>query len=231
MENAIIMAAGLGIRMFPLTRNMPKPLIKVHGKPMIETVIEALLRRRINKIVVVVGYLGEQFKYLKVKYPCVQILKNPYYNKVNNISSVFVARNILKEEDCFICEADLLISDPTIFDVELNNSCYFGKMVLKHSDDWVFDIDDAGYICRVGKVGDNCYNMVCVSYFTKSDATILAEAIEHAYKQPGYETQFWDDVVNNNLNRLKLSVHPIMPNQIIEIDTIDELKVVNGSYL
>ena len=50
MENAIIMASGLGTRMRPLTLKRPKPLIEVNNKPMVETVIDSLLTRNINKI-------------------------------------------------------------------------------------------------------------------------------------------------------------------------------------
>ena len=88
IENAIIMAAGLGTRMRPLTYKTPKPLIKVAGKPMIESVIEGLQQNDIRDISIIVGYLAEQFNYLVEKYPGVKLINNPYYNQYNNISSL-----------------------------------------------------------------------------------------------------------------------------------------------
>ncbi len=68
MEIAILMASGMGTRMRPLTETIPKPLVKVAGKPMVETILDGLTKRGIDKIVVVTGYLGEQFSYLADKY-------------------------------------------------------------------------------------------------------------------------------------------------------------------
>ena len=222
MANAILMAAGLGTRMLPLTKDKPKPLIDVNSTPMIETVISALLNYDIENIYIVTGYLKEQFNYLTQKYQNVELIENKDYRTINNISSIYYAAEVLDKSDCFICEADLYISDRNIFK-PCRNSCYYGKMVKGHSDDWVFDLDNDGYISRVGKVGDDCYNMVGLSYFNKEDAKILSEQIRKRYNTAGFETLFWDDVVNENLDKLKLKITPVNQNQIIEIDTVEEL--------
>lgn len=226
MANAILMASGLGSRMRPLTNDKPKPLIDVCGTPMIETVIAGLKYIGVESIYIVVGYLGEQFGYLTEKYDNIYIIRNDVYETINNISSVYYAREVLRQGDCYVCEADLYIKDSEVFGKTPDRSCYFGKMVNGYSDDWVFEQDEKGYISRVGKGGADCYNMVGIAYLTEKDGKILAVAIEEAYGKDNYEDMFWDDVVNNNLDKLKLVVTPVEEGSIIEIDTVDELMKV-----
>lgn len=230
MEKAILMAAGMGTRMRPLTNDTPKPLVKVNGTPMIQTVIEGLKKRGVTDITIVTGYLAEKFDEFQKEYPDIKLINNPDYNEINNISSLYYAREELKTgADCFICEADLYVSDADMFTANISESCYFGKFVKGHSEDWVFDQDENGRITRVGKVGDDVYNMCGVAYFKANEARAIAEAIENQYGKAGYENMFWDDVVNNNLDSIKLTVHPVEDSQIVEIDTVEELEMVEKS--
>ena len=93
VKRAIFLAAGFGSRLVPITLNTPKPLVRVHGKRIIETLLDAVVKAEIPEIILVRGYLGEQFEQLLHIYPQIKFVDNELYNESNNISSAYCVRD------------------------------------------------------------------------------------------------------------------------------------------
>ena len=234
MTRAVLLAAGMGTRMLSLVKETPKPLIPVCGIPMMKTLVDGLAHAGAGKIYIASGYLIDQMERFVSEYNSstdkthIEIIHNPYYEHVNNISSAYVSREIIRQGDCFVCEADLYVRDFKIFDELPNYSCYYGKFKPGYVDDWGFVIDgndvNTSFIKRVCKGVTDCYNMTGIAYLKAHEASQLADALERTWDTPGYENLFWDDVVDRNLDNIKLKVHPIEPDSIEELDTEEELR-------
>lgn len=222
-EIAILLAAGLGNRMLPLTKNIPKPLVKVQGVPLIETIIEGLEKRPVGRIYIVTGHLEEQFQYLTGKYPNIELVENKEYLKKNNISSLHAVGDVLGSANCFICEADLYVSDTDIFQKEYGSSGYFGKMVKGYSDDWAF-IMEGRRIVRIKKGASDTYNLAGISYWYKRDAKLIKDRIDEAYMQEGHENLFWDEIVDQLLEDMEVQVYKVSEKSVVEVDTKEELR-------
>ena len=229
VENAIIMAAGLGTRMRPLTNKIPKPLVKVNGQRMIETIITGLHQEGINDITIVTGYLADKFDYLVTKYPGVKLINNPYYQKYNNLSSLYVARNELK--NTIILDGDQLINNLDVLDPAFDKSGYAGSWVNEWTDEWIMHPDDNGRVVSCDRDGgQKGYRLYSVSKWTAEDSEKLRKLVEKEFQAKNYDI-YWDDVsMFKYPDKFDLFVHQVDPGDIVEIDSLDELKAIDSSY-
>ena len=227
VKRALFMAAGFGSRMVPVTLNTPKPLILVHGKRIIETLLDAVVAAGIEEIYIVRGYLGEQFDVLLKKYPNIQFLENPLYNEANNISSAYIAKDLL--ENAYVLESDLVLYNPKLIRKYEYATNYLG-MKVDMTDDWCF-YTKKDYISKLAVGGENCYHMFGISYWTQEDGQKMAYDIEKVYRMPGGKEKYWDEVaLRECIQNYQIKVRCVTKGDIIEIDTYNELKAVDPIY-
>ncbi len=227
VKRAVVIAAGFGSRMVPITLNTPKPLVRVHGKKIIETLLDAVVEAGIPEIVLVRGYLGEQFDVLKTRYPNIRFLENPMFNESNNISSVLMAKDYLS--GAYVMEADLLLANPRVVRKYEYCSNYLGEY-REMTDDWCFDVKK-GIIRKLNVGGTNCYHMFGISFWSKEDGKRLAECVEKTWKMPGGKERYWDEVPLRTFQKeFEVAVRPCEAGDLVEIDTFKELKQIDPVY-
>lgn len=227
VKSALIMAAGFGSRMVPATLDRPKPLVKVNGRRIIDTLLDALVSKGIRDITVIRGYKKEKFDELLVKYPFLKFVDNDAYDKTNNISSM---NRVIEQIDCcYICEADFYITNPDVITKYHYTSDYLGAAVLE-TDDWCYDLVN-GHITNYRKGGRYCWNAYGISFWNEADSRQLRKDLAETYRQPEGKDIFWEFVpLVKNREQYKVEVHPCQKKDIMEIDNFYELVQLDPSY-
>lgn len=227
VQRAVIFAAGFGSRLLPVTLSTPKPLIRIKGVRIIDTLLDAIIAADIKEIYLVRGYLAEQFDQLIYKYPDIHFIENPLYNEGNNISSAMYAKEYM--HNAYVCDADLWIRNPNIISKYQHSTNYIGVPVAL-TDDWCM-ITKKGYISKMCIGGKNCHLMFGLSYWSEEDGIRLKHHIEAVYHSPGGKERYWDQVAIENYSKeYKIGVRSYTFDDIMEIDTFKELCAIDPAY-
>ena len=123
---AIFIAAGEGLRLENITKDLPKPLVDVNGKSIIERQISLLRKNNVNDIVVITGYKKEKFTFKNIEY-----VHNPNFREQEQTGSLMVARSEIVG-DILIMFGDILFEE-TILQQMLNSKC---DIVIAIDKDW-----------------------------------------------------------------------------------------------
>lgn len=228
-RRAIIMAAGIGKRLQPITFLTPKPLIKVKGVRMIDTVINALRKNGITEIYIVTGFLKEQFEELLDSYPDIKLIENPYYDSCNNISSLYVAREYLG--DCIILDGDQIIYRPEILDPWFSRSGYCAAWCDQDTEEWLMEVKDGIVRSCSRSGGSHGWQLYSISFWTKEDGKRLRRQLEIEFEEKRNRQVYWDDVpMFCYFKDYELGIREIDKGALTEIDGLEELAEIDSSY-
>ena len=227
-ERAIILAAGMGERMRPVTEQTPKPLVPVRGRRMIDTIITALRENGITEIYVVVGYRREQFAALPKQYPGLTLIENPDYAETNNISSLYYASAYL--ENTIILDGDQIIRNPEILRPEFDRSCYCCYWTEKETSEWLLTLENDVVIACSRTGGRRGWELHSVSFWSEEDGARLRKHLKQEYESGNREI-YWDDVALTCYpGEYQLGVRPMNDGSLVEIDSYEELCALDPSY-
>lgn len=228
VKRAVIMAAGIGKRMQPVTFDTPKPLIKVNGTRMIDSVVSALRNNGINEIYVVVGYLKEQF-YKWAEESGVTLIENPFYDTCNNISSLYAAREHLEES--IILDGDQIIYNGKILEPHFTLSGYNAVWSEGHTDEWLMEVED-GVVTSCSRTGgEHGWQLYSVSRWSAEDGRTLKELLELEFETKKNHDVYWDDIpMFLHPDRFRLGIRIMNREDILEIDSFEELAEIDPHY-
>ena len=227
VDNAVIMAAGTASRFAPLSYERPKALITVKGEVLIERQIKQLRQAGISEIIIVVGYMKEQFMYLKEKFGVIIVENNDYLTRNNN-GSIYAVNDYLR--NTYICSSDNYFSENP-FEIEVDDSYYAAVYADGPTKEWCMTEDNEGFINKVVIGGENAWYMLGHTFWNENFSKKFLEILENIYDLPETRDLLWESIYMENLDCLKMKMRKYSDDFIFEFDTLDELREFDEEYI
>lgn len=241
---AIILAAGMGRRLGDLTAENTKCMIEVNGVRLIDRLLLQLKKLHLDRIVIVTGYKGER---LRIHIDSIHsdeniiYVDNPVYDKTNNIYSLWLARDFMKEDDTLLLESDLIFSDTILKDAV--ESPYPNVALVAKYQSWM-----DGTMVRIDEY-DNIVNFIPKKAFKYEDAEYYYKTVNvyrlskefcrdhylpflEAYIKVLGENEYYEQVLRvlTLMDTTSIKALPIGNAKWYEIDDIQDLRIAETIF-
>ncbi|HHU17859.1 MAG TPA: phosphotransferase [Clostridiales bacterium] len=216
-NNAIILAAGYGLRMMPINEEVPKGLLSINNEVLIERLIRQLHEAGIYAIDIVVGFLKEKYEYLIDKYG-VNLVYNPEYGLKNNIHSLNLV--VDKISNTYIMPCDIWVENNPFSQYELYSWYAVSDMV---DDESTVRANRKMELVLVeeGKAGNA---MIGIAYLLEKEASVVRVRVKEFCKMKKYDKSFWEEALFDKDNKMITYARVFKSSQVYEINTYEQLR-------
>ena len=242
---AIILAAGMGRRLGDYTKDNTKCMLPVNGVRLIDRVLTQLSPLGLTRVVIVVGYQGQNLiDYLDHRYDDqfpIEYVENPIYDKTNNIYSLALAKQQLQEDDTLLIESDLIYDDG-LFQLLLNHPYPNLALVAKYEswmDGTMVRLDDeqniVDFVSKEAfsfKEVDTYFKTVNIYKFSKDFSRTKYVPFLEAYCTAVGNNEYYENVLRiiTSLNDHSLKALPLTHEKWYEIDDKQDLDIAEAIF-
>ena len=232
---ALILASGIGKRLRPLTYEVPKPLLKIGDKTILEHQIDNLTSCNITNIIITTGSFSDKIKeHVKEKYPEIEVsyVNNPKYETTNYIYSMWLTKELI-DDNMILLHGDLLF-DKKLLEKLINENCENCVLVNRKIKPPKKDFKAVVENNRVVKIGveffgDNTFFSAPLYKFSKADFLYWLNKIEKFIKK-GDTKSYAEDVFNKISDKLILRPLYFDEEFCMEIDTKEDLEKAKNLF-
>lgn len=216
-KNAIILAAGYGLRMTPINREVPKGLLEIKGEIIIERIIKQLYEVEIYEIYIVVGFMKEKYEYLIDKYG-VKLIVNTDYAIKNNLYSLKLASRFLSNS--YIIPCDIWCNANPFSKYEFYSWYMIGNWLDKESKIYVNHKKEL----KLTKNLDKGNAMLGICYLNDQYARKVKKRLNNMCLDPKYNCSFWEETIFFKKSNFAIYAKMMKRNEVAEINTYEQLR-------
>ncbi|HTX73910.1 MAG TPA: phosphocholine cytidylyltransferase family protein [Rectinemataceae bacterium] len=217
--NAIILAAGMGTRLRPLTDDRPKVLVEVAGESFFARQIRQLRSAGVAPITVITGYRAEAFRRWAGEAD-IEFVHNDHFDDRNNIWSMRLVGDRLG--DTIVLDGDLRLADGVIPAAPPAQSSWYVGWRDSMQGEWVVRCDESGRVHRIDVAGGSGWILTGLSYWNAEDGALIARRLSERVSGTGWEGLYWDEIPRSALDLITVHAVHIPDGSWVEIDSLED---------